>query len=80
MAHHESVTCPRCKAAFECRVGSISQCQCQRVTLTEDERAYINETYAECLCANCLTTMKRSYRQTRFLKRIQHFFSLSSKR
>ncbi|WP_090098607.1 cysteine-rich CWC family protein [Chitinophaga sp. CF118] len=80
MAHHESVICPRCKAAFECRVGSILQCQCQQVTLTEDERAYINETYSECLCASCLTAMQKSYRQTHFLKRLQQFFSLSSKR
>jgi len=54
MAHHETVTCPRCKTAFECRVGAILQCQCQQVTLTEEERAYINATYKECLCANCL--------------------------
>jgi hypothetical protein len=61
MAHHESVTCPRCKAAFECRVGTILQCQCQQVTLTDDERVFINATYAACLCANCLTTMKELY-------------------
>ncbi|WP_089778783.1 cysteine-rich CWC family protein [Chitinophaga sp. YR573] len=61
MAHHETVTCPRCKTAFECRVGSILQCQCQQVTLTEDERAFINETYRECLCANCLTIMQKIY-------------------
>lgn len=61
MAHHESVTCPRCKAAFECRAGTILQCQCQQVTLTEEERAFINERYAECLCADCLIKMKESY-------------------
>jgi hypothetical protein len=61
MAHHETVTCPRCKTVFECRVGSILQCQCQQVTLTEDERAFINTTYRECLCANCLIIMQKIY-------------------
>jgi hypothetical protein len=64
MAHHESVTCPRCNAHFECKVGSILQCQCQQVTLSEDERIYINGKYTACLCANCLTIMKESYKQS----------------
>lgn len=61
MAHYESVTCPRCKAAFECRAGTILQCQCQQIILTDEERAYISERYVECLCAGCLTTMKALY-------------------
>jgi len=61
MAHHESVICPRCKAAFECRAGNILQCQCQQVILTDEERAYISERYTECLCANCLTIIKESF-------------------
>ena len=61
MAHHETVTCPRCKAAFECRVGTILRCQCQQVTLSEDERYYISELYTSCLCADCLLAMKAAY-------------------
>jgi hypothetical protein len=65
MACHETVSCPRCKTAFECRVGSILRCQCQDVALTEAEREYINELYTGCLCADCLRAMKVSYAQDR---------------
>lgn len=58
MPSHETVHCPRCKTVFECRVGNVLQCQCQAVTLSEDERQYINEHYSGCLCADCLQHMK----------------------
>lgn len=80
MACHETVSCPRCKASFECRVGSILRCQCQQVDLTEDERAYIGEQYSGCLCANCLQELKTSYRQVRFIQHLQRIFTLSLKR
>jgi hypothetical protein len=80
MACHETITCPRCKSAFECRVGSILRCQCQQVKLTEEERDFINDTYAGCLCANCLSELKTSYRHQRFRQRLQKLFFLSFKR
>lgn len=80
MACHETITCPRCDAAFECRVGSILRCQCQQVTLTEEERTFIGEAYSGCLCAGCLSDMKKNYRQTRFKERLLQLFSLRVKR
>lgn len=80
MADHETVLCPRCKAAFECRVGTILRCQCQAVHLTEDERQYINENYLGCLCADCLQQMKTVYKQEKFKHRLQKIFSLFGKR
>jgi hypothetical protein len=80
MACHETVTCPCCKAAFECRVGSILRCQCQEVPLTEDERRYISERFSGCLCAACLQAMKLGYRQEKFKQRLQNIFTLSRKR
>lgn len=80
MASHETVLCPRCKNAFECRVGTILRCQCQAVPLTEEERQYINEIYLGCLCADCLQQMKASYKQERFRLRLQKIFSLFGKR
>lgn len=76
MACHETISCPRCNAAFECRVGSILRCQCQQVTLTEEERAFINDTYSGCLCAGCLHDMKNAYRQTRFKQRLLKIYFL----
>jgi hypothetical protein len=80
MPAHETVHCPRCKTAFECRVGSILQCQCQAVTLSEEEREYIGQHYSGCLCANCLHQVKTTYKQEKFRQRLQKIFSLFGKR
>jgi Cysteine-rich CWC len=61
MADHETVTCPRCQRTFECRVGSILRCQCQAVTLSEEERYFIQQQYSSCLCADCLRDMKSAF-------------------
>lgn len=58
MACHETINCPRCHTAFECRVGSILRCQCQQVQLTEEERTFIAAAYTGCLCAGCMNDMK----------------------
>jgi hypothetical protein len=80
MACHETISCPRCNTAFECRVGSILRCQCQHVTLTEEERAFISDAYSGCLCAGCLTDMKTAYRKQRFKQSLLQLFFLRSKR
>jgi len=80
MACHETVTCPSCKTAFECRVGTILRCQCQDVPLTEDERQYVAERFSGCLCASCLQTMKSSYKQEKFKQRLHNIFNLFGKR
>lgn len=55
--------CPRCQQPFDCRPGTIHDCACAQVTLTNDERAriqaYTEQTLGEyvCLCANCLRTV-----------------------
>jgi hypothetical protein len=63
MACHETVTCPRCQRNFECRVGSILRCQCQDITLTEEERLFIQQGYNGCLCIDCLYDMQAAFRQ-----------------
>ncbi|MGO4288530.1 cysteine-rich CWC family protein [Chitinophaga sp. RAB17] len=61
MAYHETVTCPRCQRSFECRVGTILRCQCQDVTLSEEERYFIRQKFSGCLCADCLRDMKSAF-------------------
>jgi len=51
---HETKKCPRCNNPFECKPGNITQCQCYAVKLTEEQRAYIDQRYQNCLCENCL--------------------------
>ncbi|MBL7749457.1 MAG: cysteine-rich CWC family protein [Chitinophagaceae bacterium] len=54
MYKHEIKKCPRCQTAFECKPGNIVQCQCYGIALTAEQRAYIEQHYADCLCRNCL--------------------------
>ncbi|HMH32078.1 MAG TPA: cysteine-rich CWC family protein [Puia sp.] len=61
MPQHEPKTCPRCQVAFECRVGDIGNCQCQGLSLSAEEMAFIEERYADCLCRQCLTDLKNKY-------------------
>ena len=63
MASHETVICPRCERTFECRAGSILRCQCQAVTLSEEERYFIQQQYSGCLCADCLRDMKAVFQR-----------------
>jgi Cysteine-rich CWC len=61
MPQHEAKTCPRCNVAFECKAGDISNCQCNGIQLNIEEKAFIEDRYHDCLCANCLLQLKSSY-------------------
>ena len=61
---HEKKSCSRCECVFECKAGTITQCQCYALTLTLEERIYIEEKFTDCLCSACLAGIK---------KRIQYF-------
>ncbi|WP_031427864.1 cysteine-rich CWC family protein [Flavimarina sp. Hel_I_48] len=61
MASHEEKYCPRCKARFECKVGSIILCQCSAVKLTFAQREYLNIQYTDCLCATCIKELRSEY-------------------
>lgn len=54
MYKHESKNCPRCRAAFECKPGNITQCQCYGIKVGPELKAYIEQRYSDCLCRNCL--------------------------
>lgn len=61
MPLHEVKACPRCNYAFECKAGDITQCQCYGIQLSLEERAFIEDRYKDCLCANCLLQLKNRY-------------------
>lgn len=61
MCKHEEKCCPRCKVAFECKAGSIMQCQCMATQLSVEERAYIEAKYDDCLCIDCLRDLQKKY-------------------
>lgn len=61
MCKHEEKQCPRCKEAFECKAGTIMQCQCSTIQLSLEERLYVESKFEDCLCINCLHAMQREY-------------------
>ena len=54
MPEHEFVSCPRCGRRFECKLGSITICQCSEIQLSAAQREYIAERWDRCLCHHCL--------------------------
>ena len=63
MCVHEQQYCPRCNKTFECKVGNITQCQCYGISISAEERAYIDTRYSDCLCSKCLLQLKNDYVQ-----------------
>ena len=61
MCSHEEKKCPRCGETFECKPGSIMQCQCSSIQFTEAERMYVESEFNDCLCINCLVFLQKEY-------------------
>jgi hypothetical protein len=59
MCKHEEKYCPRCRAAFECRVGDVAQCQCSGIGMPDEAKQFIAGRYSDCLCRNCLLELKQ---------------------
>lgn len=55
MEKHETKQCPCCGAAFECKPGNITQCQCYGIKLDEETKQYLEKKYGDCLCRACLS-------------------------
>ena len=54
MSKHEEKHCARCNLVFECKPGTITQCQCGSIQLSETVKAFIEKEYNDCLCLQCL--------------------------
>ena len=61
MCKHEEKHCPRCYIAFECKAGTIMQCQCSAIQLSVEERAYVESRFEDCLCVDCLSALQKEY-------------------
>ena len=53
--------CPRCGATFDCMHNDILSCHCATVRLDALQRTYLMENYSDCLCHDCLKTVKASF-------------------
>ncbi|TGK87704.1 hypothetical protein EHQ24_00345 [Leptospira noumeaensis] len=71
---HDEKLCPNCNRSFECKVGSISLCQCTKVYLSREERDYLAAQYSDCLCYQCMETLAFEYRITKSYKAITWSF------
>ncbi|WP_455376044.1 cysteine-rich CWC family protein [Kaarinaea lacus] len=71
---HETKRCPRCRSAFECKSGSILLCQCQSITLSEQELDFISAGYDDCLCQSCLVELRREFNQRVFREKLEKYF------
>ena len=54
-----NTTCERCKKLFVCNAIDISNCDCTKIKLTQNEIENLKQTYANCLCNNCLIELKK---------------------
>ena len=64
MCRHEDKICPRCQAVFECKVGSILQCQCTGVVLNGEQQQSIVKQYNDCLCLKCIIDLRNDYNKS----------------
>jgi len=76
MACHEMKRCPKCNKAFECKPGNITQCQCFGLKLTEPENDYMRDTYNDCLCGDCLGTIKYEMRYNKIKNKMLTILSI----
>ncbi len=53
--------CPRCGTTFDCMHNDILSCHCATVKLDMLQHSYLKENYSDCLCHNCLETVKSSF-------------------
>lgn len=56
---HEQKQCPRCHAIFECKAGTITNCQCYGIELNAKQEGLIRSKYDDCVCRNCLLELKQ---------------------
>ncbi|PSK95017.1 cysteine-rich CWC family protein [Taibaiella chishuiensis] len=70
MPCHETKSCPRCSAAFECKVGNVTACQCDGITFNDAEKDYIARNYADCLCRKCLLEIRHEIRLKSFNEKV----------
>jgi hypothetical protein len=53
----KELQCKRCGKHFACDVTSISRCQCNTITLSNETHAFLENTLWGCLCINCLSAI-----------------------
>jgi hypothetical protein len=58
---HMEKVCPRCIKSFICRNDDILECWCLNEPLTSDFRKFLAENFSDCLCAECITDLRKCF-------------------
>ena len=68
---HEPKVCPRCQCIFECKVGSVEQCICVTIKVSDRVQDYARKKFADCLCVTCLQEIANEYNLDFFYHRLK---------
>lgn len=72
MPEHEKKQCPRCLSEFECKTGTILQCQCTKIEMTAEQLEYSSAQYDDCLCLDCLKEIRSEYNLLAHTKKLKN--------
>jgi hypothetical protein len=53
--------CERCHIQFECKVTDIANCQCSKVSISNEIRVLLKAAHQDCLCTSCLLELANTY-------------------
>lgn len=68
---HEPKICPRCCRVFECKVGSVEQCQCVAIKIDDRVQDFVQKKFADCLCVTCLLEISNEYNMNFYNSRLK---------
>ena len=62
MAENQDKKCARCGGMFQCKAGSIEECDCTRLQLHQKTIELIQQQFNDCLCFDCLKQLPDTYK------------------
>ena len=71
MSRHEDKHCPRCNTTFECKSGSITQCQCFGIVVEVETQEWMSKQFAGCLCLNCIKALRTAWNTEQFTNQLK---------
>jgi hypothetical protein len=51
--------CARCKKEFRCDAENVAACACSAVSLSNETKSFLANTYYDCLCNDCLMELNQ---------------------
>jgi Cysteine-rich CWC len=80
MSKHADEECPKCGEIFVCKVNNISQCDCNKISLTTMQSQFVRD-YCEqqfgdysCLCNTCLLDIVSIFEKNEMRDEIKNIF------